>query len=120
MTLTTKVDLGRRIGFSNSLLLALSKTREDLMRSPVPSLFRSNAAGFHRLAFAWVVCAAMASGLAALPQIASAQTPPPQTVPGEVLTNETIAKMTEVKLSDALITSKIKASNCSFHTGWCQ
>jgi hypothetical protein len=59
----------------------------------------------------------MTSGLAGLAQIASAQTPPTQTAPVEVLTNETITKMAELKLGDALISSKIKMSNCSFQTG---
>lgn len=87
------------------------------MRSTVPSLFRGSAAGFHRFAFAWVVWCAITSGFAGLAQIASAQTPPTPTAPVEVLTNETITKMAELKLGDALIGSKIKASNCSFQTG---
>jgi hypothetical protein len=116
VALTTKVDLGRRTR-QVPLLLALSKTQEDLMRSTVPSPFQGSAAGFDRFAFAWVVWCAMTFGLAGLAQIASAQTPPAQTAPVEVLTNETITRMAELKLGDGLITSKIQASNCNFQTG---
>jgi len=87
------------------------------MRSIVPLPFRSCAFGFHRSTFAWVAWYAMTFGVAGLAQIASAQTPPTQSTSVEVLTNETVAKMAELKLGDGLISSKIKASNCSFQTG---
>jgi hypothetical protein len=72
---------------------------------------------FHRFVFACVARCAMTSVLAGLAQMASAQTPTTQTAPAEVLTNETIAKMVELKLGDALISSKIRISNCNFQTG---
>ena len=86
------------------------------MRSTILLPF-GTAAGFRRLALSCAALSATASGLAGLAPIAAAQAPPAQTVPLEVLTNETITRMAELKLGDALITSKIKASNCNFQTG---